>query len=382
MLDNFFLKEEHKLIRETAKKFARSKVAPQAQSLDENHRFPEEIVTEMGTLGFMGVAVPEEYGGAGMDALSYYLALEEISVACASTGVIMSVNNSLVCDPVLKFGTDEQKKEFLTQIASGKSLGCYCLSEPEAGSDPVSMKTVAKREKAFYILNGTKNFITNGKEARYAIVFAITDKTKAHKGITAFIVDAKSSGYKVGKLEDKLGIRASSTAQIHFENCKVPISQKLGEEGDGFKVAMTALDSGRIGIAAQAIGIARAAYERALNYSKEREQFGVPISQHQAIQFMLADMATRIDAARLLAVRAAMKKDNREKFSKEASMAKLFASETAMWVTSKAIQVHGGYGYCNEYQVERHYRDAKITEIYEGTSEIQRMVIASLELKS
>lgn len=381
MLDNFFLNEEHKLIRDTARKFAQTKIAPKAQELDENHRFPEELVTEMATLGLMGVAVPEEFGGAGMNALCYYLALEEISVACASTGVIMSVNNSLSCDPVLKFGNDYQRKEFLTPMASGKVLGCFCLTEPQAGSDPAGMRTIATREKDSYILNGTKNFITNGAEARYAIVFAITDKSKGHKGISAFVVDAKSSGFRVGKLEQKMGIRASSTAEIHFENCRIPASNRLGEEGDGFKIAMVTLDSGRIGISAQAIGIARAAFERSVNYAKEREQFGKPIADFQAIQFMIADMAIKIDAARLLAVRAAMKKDNGERFTKEAAMAKVFASEAATWVTAKAIQVHGGYGYCNEYQVERHYRDAKITEIYEGTSEIQRIVIASHEFK-
>lgn len=381
MIDDLFLHEEHKLIRETARKFAQTKIAPVASELDKNHRFPKEIISEMGRLGLMGVAIPQEFGGAGMDTLSYYLALEEISAACASTGVIMSVNNSLACDPILKFGTDAQKKEFLPPMASGEAIGCFCLTEPQAGSDPASMKTTAVRENDFYILNGTKNFITNGAEARFAIVFAVTDKAKGHKGLSAFIVDAKSAGFRVGKLEEKLGIRASSTAEIHFENCRVPVSQRLKEEGDGFKIAMVTLDSGRIGIAAQAVGIARAAYERAVAYAKEREQFGSPIARFQAIQFMIADMATRIDAARLLAVRAAMKKDRKERFTKEAAMAKLFASETAMWVTSKAIQIHGGYGYCNEYQVERHYRDAKITEIYEGTSEIQRLVIASHELQ-
>lgn len=380
MIDNFFLNEEHKLIRDMARKFAVEKIAPKAQELDEYHKFPKDIIAEMGPLGLLGAVIPQEYGGAGMDALSYYLALEEISTACASTGVIMSVNNSLACEPIFKFGTEEQKKEFLTPMASGKVIGCYCLTEPQAGSDAGSLKTSAKRDGDYYILNGTKNFITNGAEAKYATVFAVTDKAKGSKGITAFIVDTKTSGFRVGKLEQKLGIRASSTAEIHFENCRVPAANRLGEEGGGFKIALITLDSGRIGIAAQAVGIARAAFERAVAYAKERVQFGKPIAEHQAIQFMIADMSTRIEAARLLGFRAAMKKDKGERFSKEAAMAKLFSSETAMFVTAKAIQVHGGYGYCSEYQVERHYRDAKITEIYEGTSEIQRIVIASHEL--
>jgi len=278
---------------------------------------------------------------------------------------------------VLKsFGTEEQKKTFLTPLAKGEVIGCFCLSEPEAGSDASNQHTKVDRDGDDYVINGTKNWITNGAEARYAIVFAQLDAEKRHKGINAFIVDTKSAGFRIGKLEDKLGIRASSTVSIHFENCRVPASQRLGEDGDGFKIAMMTLDGGRIGIAAQAIGIARAAYEKALAYSKERETFGKPIAKHQAIQFMLADMAMRIDAAQLLTARAAIKKGKGEKYTKEAAIAKLFASETAMWVTNKAIQIHGGNGYVTEYHVERHYRDAKITEIYEGTSEIQRLVIA------
>jgi alkylation response protein AidB-like acyl-CoA dehydrogenase len=309
------------------------------------------------------------------------LALEEISKGCASTGAIMSVNNSLVCAPINTFGTEDQKKSFLTELASGKKLGCFMLSEPEAGSDAASMKTTAVLSGDHYLLNGTKSWITNGAEADFAIVFASTDKSLKHKGVSAFIVNMRTPGVNIGKLEDKLGIRATSTAQIFFEDCKVPLDNILGSGGDGFKIALHTLDGGRIGIAAQAVGIAQAALEESVRYAKERKAFGKAISDFQGLQFMIADMATRIEASRLLVWQAAVMKDKGMKYGKQSAMAKLFAAETAMWVTTKAIQIHGGYGYTTDYPVERYFRDAKITEIYEGTSEIQRIVIARETLK-
>jgi butyryl-CoA dehydrogenase len=316
-----------------------------------------------------------------MDNVCYAIAMEEISRACASTGVIMSVNNSLACDPILKFGSEENRREYLVPMASGKALGCFGLTEPGAGSDAGSQKTTAVRDGDFYILNGTKNFITNAPQADTCILFAMTDKARGHKGITAFVIDMKWKGVSVGKLEKKMGIKASATSSIILEDVRVPAKNRLGNEGDGFKVAMNTLDGGRIGIAAQAIGIARASMEDALAYAKERKQFGQPISDFQAIQWMLADMATEIDAARLLTWRAAWMKDRKMRHSKESSMAKLYASEVAMRAAVKGIQIHGGYGYIKEYPAERHFRDAKITEIYEGTSEIQRLVISSALLK-
>lgn len=377
---DFTLTEEQKMVRDMARSFAQEKVLPLAAELDRSHRFPKELVEEMAQLGLMGMMVPPEYGGGGMGTLSYVLALEELARACASTAVIMSVNNSLTAAPIEHFGTEEQKKRFLPPLAKGEHLGCYCLSEPSAGSDAANQKTTAVLKGDKWILNGTKNFITNGREADTAIVFAVTDKEKRHKGITAFIVDTDHPGWKVVKLEEKLGITASSTAQIVLEDCEVPKENVLGGVGEGFTVAMHTLDGGRIGIATQALGIARAAFEESVKYAKQREAFGRPISQFQAIQFMIADMATRIDAARLLIWRAADLKDRNLPHSQEASMAKLYASETAMWVTTKAVQIHGGYGYTKDYPVERHFRDAKITEIYEGTSEIQRLVISKWAL--
>jgi len=331
-------------------------------------------------MGFMGMYVPEEYGGAGLDTLSYILALEEVCAGCASTGVIMSVNNSLVCSPLLKFGSEEQKKKYLVPLAQGKKLGCFALSEPGNGSDAAALRTTAKKDGDFYILNGTKNFITNGKEAETCILFATMDPAKGHKGVSAFIVERGFAGYSVGKLEDKLGITGSSTAQLHLDNVKVPAANLLGKEGEGFKIAMNTLDGGRIGIAAQALGIAVAALEAAKNFVRERQAFGNPIAKLQGIQWTVADMSTRLHAAKLLTYRAARKRDTGERYTQEAAMAKLYASEMCMWLTTKAIQLHGGYGYCKEYPVERHFRDAKITEIYEGTSEIQRIVIGSIEL--
>jgi butyryl-CoA dehydrogenase len=375
------LSEEQQIIQQTSREFARREIAPKAAEIDENHRYPEELIRQMAELGFMGVAVPEEYGGGGMDNLSYVLAMEEISAGCASTGVIMSVNNSLVCDPILKFGTEEQKREYLTPLASGKKLGCFALSEPDAGSDAAAQKTVAKRDGDHYVIEGVKNFITNGPQADICVLIAMVEPEKRHKGIIAFIIPMDMPGVRCGPAERKLGIAGSGTCQIFFEECRVPASLRLGQEGEGFKVAMTTLDGGRIGIAAQALGIARAALEAAVGYARERKTFGKPIGSHQGIQFMLADMATELDAARLMTWRAAWLKDQDVRYSKESAMAKLMAAEVAMHVTKDAIQVHGGYGYMKEYPVERHFRDAKICEIYEGTSEIQRLVIASALLK-
>jgi butyryl-CoA dehydrogenase len=371
-----FLSPDHVAIAEVARNFANKEIRPLARQIDEKHQFPHSILQQMAGLGFMGMMVAPEWGGAGMDALSYTAALEEISVACASTAVIMSVNNSLVCQPIEKFGTKAQKEKYLPDLCSGKILGCYCLSEPGSGSDAAAMKTRAVRKGPNWVLSGVKNFITNGREAQVAVVYAITDPDKGHKGITAFLVDANLKGYNVGKIEDKLGINGSSTAQIQLDQVEVPADALLGVEGEGFKVAMNTLDGGRIGIATQALGIARAALEEAVTYASEREAFGKTIADLGAIQIHLADMATKTDAARLLIRAAALLKDQGKAFSRQAAEAKLFASETAMEVTTRGIQVLGGYGYTKEYPMERHFRDAKITEIYEGTSEIQRIVIA------
>jgi butyryl-CoA dehydrogenase len=377
----FDLTDEQRMIQEMARNFAQKEVLPKAAELDESGRYPGELVKQMAELGLLGVAVPEEYGGAGMDNVCYAIAMEEIARACASTAVIMSVNNSLVCDPLLKFGTEEQKKKYLVPLASGRKLGCFGLTEPGAGSDAGSQKTTAVRNGDHYVLNGTKNFITNAPEADICILFAMTDKEKKHKGITTFILDMRLQGVTIGKHEKKMGIKASPTASIILEDVRIPAGDRLGNEGDGFKIAMGTLDGGRIGIASQAIGIARASLEDALAYAKERKQFGQSIAEFQAIQWMLADMATEIDAARLLAYRAAWLKDRKARHSKESAMAKLYASETAMRAGVKGIQIHGGYGYIKEYPAERHFRDAKITEIYEGTSEIQRLIISSALLK-
>jgi len=375
------LTEEQGLIQKTAKEFAVRQIRPVAAEHDREGSFPGEIISKLGELGFMGIMVPEEYGGSGFDCLTYVIALEEIAVSCASTAIIMSVNNSLVCDPIISFASESQKHSFLPELSTGKRLGCFALSEPEAGSDPASMRTSAVKKGNSYVINGTKSWITNGAEADTAILFAATDPSKKHHGISAFIIDMDTPGVKVGKLEHKLGIKASSTAQLFFEDCKVPESAILGEEGDGFKIAMSTLDGGRIGVAAQAVGIARAALEESVRYAKERKAFGKPISNFQGLQFMIADMATKLEASRLLTWQSAVMKDRKESYSKKSAMAKLFASETAMWVTTKAIQIHGGYGYTVDYPVERFFRDAKITEIYEGTSEIQRNIIARETLK-
>ncbi len=378
---DFDLTEEQKLIRDTARDFAAREIAPKAAEIDKSGRWPGEIVKRMAELGFLGMAIPEEYGGGGLDALSYALAMEEISAACASCGVIMSVNNSLFCDPVYKFGTDAQKKEVLTPVARGEKLGCFGLTEPMSGSDAQTMVTQADRTSGGWVLNGAKNWITNGPHADYVIVFAVTDRSGPKVRHTAFLVPKGTPGYTQNPPDHKLGIHGAHSCTIFFENCKLGDDAVVGKPGDGFKVAMATLDGGRIGIASQALGIARAALDDAVPYSKERKSFGVPIAQHQAIQFMLADMATQLDAARLLTWRAATMKDKGVRHTQESAEAKLYASEMATRVAHKAIQIFGGYGYSTEYPVERHYRDARITEIYEGTSEIQRIVIAASLLR-
>jgi butyryl-CoA dehydrogenase len=370
------LTDEQQMVQTLAREFAEQEVKPIAAECDRDARFPHATVKRMGELGLMGIMIPEKLGGAGADCLTYILALEEISVACASHAVIMSVNNSLVGESVYRFGTPEQHERFLAPMASGRALGCFALTEPQAGSDARNQATTARRDGEHYVLDGRKIFVTNGRESTTALVFAQTDPARAHKGISAFLVEKGTPGFLVPRVEEKLGIRASDTAEFVFEACRVPAAQRLGAEGDGFKVAMKAIDGGRIGIAAQAVGIARAALEASVAYARERKSFGVPIGQHQQVQWMLADMATAIDAARLLTWRAAVAKDRGEAYGTLAAMAKLFASEMAMRVTTDAIQVHGGHGYIREYPVERFFRDAKITQIYEGTSQIQRLVIA------
>jgi butyryl-CoA dehydrogenase len=382
---DFDLTEEQRTMRDAVRDFAARKIAPKAAELDATSRWPNEIVSEMASLGLLGVAVPQEFGGAGMDTISYALAMEEVSAACASCGVIMSVNNSLFCDPVLKFGSAEQRTRILAPVARGQKLGCFGLTEPMSGSDAQTMTTSAEKASGGWVLHGAKNWITNGPHADWILVFAVTDRASSGAGPdgrprlkhTAFLVERGTPGYTQNPVDHKLGIHAAHSCTVFFDRCIVPDDNVLGPVGEGFKVAMAALDGGRIGIACQAIGIARAAFETSVAYAKERQSFGVPIARHQAIQFMLADMATQIDAARLLAWRAAEMKDEGVRHTTESSVAKLYASEMATRVTHKAIQIHGGYGYSTEFPVERHYRDARITEIYEGTSEIQRIVIAS-----
>jgi len=373
----YLLSEEQNMIRDMVSKFSDNEIKPVASENEKNGKFPADIIKQAGELGLMGIAYPEEYGGAGMDNISYMIAIEEISRNCASTGVIISAHSSLAVDPIYRFGTEEQKKKYLPDLCSGKKIGCHALTEPGAGSDAGAIKTTAKLEGDHWVINGTKHFITNGNEAEIAVIFAVTDHTKGSKGISAFIVEKGTPGFSIGKLEHKLGIRSSSTAELIFEDCKIPKENLLGEEGKGFKIALITLDGGRLGIASQALGIAKASIMDAIAYAKEREQFGAPIAKLQAIQWMIANMWTEYEAAWLLVYRASLMKDKGLRYSKEAAMAKLKASETAMFCANKAIQIFGGYGYTDEFNVERYLRDAKITEIYEGTSEIMRLVIAS-----
>lgn len=372
----FQLTEDQQMLRDMVRQFAEKEAKPTVAERDEHARWPAELVRKMGELGLMGVAVSEEYGGAGMDYVSYAIVIEELSRVDPSLGVIASVNNSLVCYGIEKFGTEEQKRELLVPLASGRMLGAFSLSEPGAGSDAAAQRTTAVRDGDYYVINGVKNWVTNGDHADTIILMAMTDPSKGTKGITAFLVDTHAPGCRVVKVENKLGIRSAHSCQMAYDDYRIPAWRRLGEEGQGFKIAMTILNAGRIGIAAQAVGIAQGAFEAALEYSKVREQFGKPIHEFQAVGFTLADMATRIKAARLLTYEAAWRKDQGLDFIKDASIAKLFASETAMWVATKAVQLHGSNGYSKEYPVERFFRDAKITEIYEGTSEIQRLVIS------
>jgi butyryl-CoA dehydrogenase len=371
------LNDQQKMIQKMVREFAEKEIAPIAADLDKKEEYPHKTLEKMAKLGLLGVIIPTEYGGAGLDNISYSIIVEEISRKCASTGVITSVHNSLVSWPILKYGNEEQKKKYLPPLAKGEKIGAFAATEPNAGSDLGAMKTTAVLKGNKYIINGDKTFITSGSEAGIIIVFAVTDKEAGSKGISAFIVENTFKGYKVGSIFEKLGITASKTSELIFENMEVPKENLLGKEGEGFKIALSTLDGGRIGIASQAVGIAQAALDESIEYSKQRQQFGRPLSKFQAIQWIIADMATRIEASRYLVYNAAYKKDLGERISKEAAMAKLFASETAVEAAIKAVQIHGGYGYTKEYTVERLFRDSKITEIYEGTSEVQRLVIAA-----
>lgn len=381
---NLELTSEHEMIQQAARDFAQKELAPIAPEFDETGEFPIDTIKKMGAMGLMGIEVPEEYGGAGMDTLSYVLALEEICKVDAAHGTVMSVNNSLYCYAISRFGTTEQKEEFLSPVASGVAVGAYSLTEPMSGSDAGTMRSRAVLDGDEYIINGRKSWVSSAPYAEYILLFTVTEPEKKHRGITAFIIEADKPGYSRGKTEPKLGIRASGTSEILFENYRAPIGSRLGEEGEGFKIAMAVLDAGRIGIAAQALGIAEASYDASVEYAREREAFGKKIGQFQGISFKLADMKTQIEASRLLIYQAALAKERSketgDRYTLEASMAKLFASEAAMFCAHAAVQIHGGMGYSKELPVERYFRDAKITEIYEGTSEIQRLVIARLEL--
>ena len=378
---SFPLTEEQVMIQTMVCDFARKVLLPTAMERDRTKEFPAENLRKMAELGLMGMMVPPQYNGAGVDTISYVLALQEVAYACASTAVVMSVHNSIVCETIKRFGTEEQKQAYLKPLAAGKAIGAFAMTEPHAGSDPVSQSTWAERDGDHYIINGTKRFITSGSNAGITIITAKTDRTKRHKGISAFIVKKPTPGFFVGKTEEKMGLCASDTTDLVFDDCRIPAENLLSQEGDGFKIAMTALDSGRIGIAAQSLGVAQAALDAAVSYAKERVQFGQPISKFQGLRWMLADMATEIEAARQLTFAAAAKKDRGEKYTMQASMAKLFASEMVNRVTAKALQIHGGYGYTKAYAVERFFRDARVFTIYEGTSEIQRVVIANHLLK-
>lgn len=379
---DFQLTEEQQMVRDMAQRFAETEIKPKAAELDEKHEHPAEIVRQLGELKMMGIAVPEEYGGGGMDYVSYVLALIEISKGCGSTGAIMSVNNSLYCFPAFTFATDEQRKKYLYPCAAGEKIGCYGLTEAGAGSDPASLRTTAVRDGDEWIINGEKKFITSGNVASYAVIAAVTEKGQGYKGISSFVMDLDNTpGFKVGRIEEKLGITASGTSELVFEDARVPADALLGGEGEGFKQMLTTLDGGRIGIASQAIGIGRSVLEESLEYVKTREQFGKPISSFQAIQWKLADMATELDAAELLTLRAAWLEDNKKPYEKAAAMAKMYASDVTMRASVEGVQILGGYGYCKEYPMERHMRDAKICQIYEGTNEIMRLVIARNLLK-
>ncbi|MDA3791840.1 MAG: acyl-CoA dehydrogenase [Desulfobacula sp.] len=377
----FKLTDEQLMIQNMVREFSRKVVAATASERDKTKEFPAENFRQMGELGLMGMMIPQKYGGESADAISYVLALSEIAYSCASTSVVMSVQNSIVCETLYKFGTEEQKQKFLVPLASGEIIGAFGLTEPEAGSDPVSQQTTAVRDGDQYIINGTKRFITTGKHSKVVLVTAKTDESKGHRGISCFVIPKGTKGLIVGHMEDKMGLRASDTTDIILENCAVPVSNRVGKEGDGFKIAMSGLDSGRIGIAAQSYGVAMAAFDAAVKYAKKRKQFGTAISKHQAIRFQIADMATQIEAAKQLVFSAASMKDNGKPYTKEASIAKLFASEMVNEVTARAIQIHGGYGFTKDYNVERFYRDARVFTIYEGTSEIQRIVISNQVLK-
>jgi acyl-CoA dehydrogenase len=372
----FKLSEQHQMMHKMFRQFADKEIAPNAAKYDELSEFPADNIRKMGAQGFMGIPIPEEHGGAGADFLTYILCIEEISRACASTGVILAVHTSVGTFPILYFGTDEQKKKYVPKLAAGEYLGAFALTEPGAGSDASSLRTLAKKDGDDYVINGTKIFISNGGHADVYTVFATVDRSLGTKGITAFLVDKDTPGFRVGAIEKKMGLNADITTELVFEDCRIPSTQRLGKEGEGFKIAMSLLDGGRIGIGAQGLGIAQAAFDEALKYAQFREQFGQPIFNNQAIAFKLADMATRIEAARLLVYQAAFRKENNLPCGKQASMAKMFATDTAMAVTTEAVQVFGGYGYSREYPVERLMRDAKITQIYEGTNQIQRLVIA------
>ncbi len=378
---DYLLTEEQNMLRDMVSQFGKDEIAPNARELQENSIFPKEVISKLSELGVMGIAYPDQYGGAGMDFVSYMTAIEAISRYCASTGVIVSAHSSLALDPIFRFGNEEQKMKYMPDMCSGHKIGCLGLTEPGAGSDAGAIKTTAKLDGDEWVLNGTKLFITNGEEAEIAVVIALTDPEQKTRGISAFVVEKGTPGYSVGKHEHKLGIRSSSTTELIFEDCRIPKGNLLGELNKGFKIAMVTLDGGRLGIASQALGIARASIEDSVNYAKEREQFGRPIAKLQAIQWMLADMKTEYDAAWLLTYRASLLKDQGKPYSAEAAMAKLKASEVASFCANKAIQIHGGYGYTKEFDVERYLRDAKITEIYEGTSEVMRLVISASLLK-
>jgi butyryl-CoA dehydrogenase len=375
---NFELSQDHKVLRDSVRDFVNKEIKPLAIQIDENHKIPDELIAKMSDMGLMGSYLPEEYDGAGLDMLSYAIVVEEVSKACGSSGVLISAHTSLACDPIYRFGTDAQKQQYLPDLVTGRKIGCILLTEPDVGSDVSGMATMYTRDGDEYVINGGKTFITNGACLGTGILFATHDKSLKHKGISAFIVDLASPGVTILKNEKKMGIRGSYTTAFAFDDLRIPVSNMLGQEGQGFKVAMETLNGGRIGIASQALGIAGGAFERALAYAKERKQFGAPIADLQAIQFKLADMYSRLEMARLLTYKAAWMKDQKMNYAMESAMCKMCASEAAIFITKEAVQIHGGYGYIAEYEVERMYRDAKITEIYEGTNEVQRVVIAKM----